>query len=163
MSIHVSVGTPTADSYVSAGFANSYFETVEINTGWTNLSVNSTGTLSATTRKENLLKQATREIDNYFRFNGNKYWTYPYGDPNYQALQFPRNYNFDDDGEVYIPDEVKYATCEQALWILERGGKKTTDEGVTIQRQMIGDEAMIYMRPHITKRVSYVGVPPWQA
>jgi hypothetical protein len=162
MSINYSVGTPTANSYVSVGLANTYFSERVISDGWTNISVNSTGTLTATAQKERLLKQATREIDSAYRFQQRKYNDYTYGDDNYQALEFPRSYNFDVDGYPYIPDEVQWATCEQALWILERGGKKTTNEGTTIERQLIGDEAMGYLKSHITSTVKSTGVWAWR-
>ena len=74
MAIHTSVGTSTADSYVSVASANTYFNAHENADAW--LDMGSTGTLSSTTRKENLLKQATRELDRSFRFHEQKYYQY---------------------------------------------------------------------------------------
>jgi hypothetical protein len=153
MSINTSIGTPTANSYVSVSFANTYFLMREFSDQWANISANSTGTLSATTRKENLLKQATREIDREFRFQENKYYWGYIGADDYQALEFPRTSNLDADSNLYIPDEVKDATCEQALWIFERGGKRTDANGVVIAKQMIGDEAIGYLGKWITRNV----------
>lgn len=162
MSLHLSIATSTADCYISVATADDYFEKRELSTSWDNISINSTGTLGTTERKERLLKQATREIDQAFNFVGSKYYTYPKGDTNYQSLQFPRNSDYDVDGNLYIPDEVQYATCEQALWIMERGGKKTTNEGTVIERQLIGDEVEIYLKDYITRQVQCSGKWWWR-
>ena len=95
MAIHTSLGTPTADSYVSVASANSYFDALEDNTSWD--SIDSTGTLSKTARRENLLKQATREVDRTYRFFDDKYNQGIKGQDTYQALEFPRSGNIDAD------------------------------------------------------------------
>lgn len=162
MSIHASVGTPTADSYLTVAEANSYFEYRSGVATWDNIASNSTGTLSATAVKERLLRQATREIDNNLRFYGQKYTDTFYNASDYQALQFPRNDMIDANGNVYIPDEVKDATCEQALWILERGGIKTTESGSIVEPEFIGSVSRAYLKKYITRLVTPFGKQPWQ-
>ena len=162
MSIHTSIATPTADSYVSTASADAYFLAKENSDAWDNIESASTGTLSATTRKENLLKQSTRELDRNLRFYERKYYDYPIGNSDYQALQFPRLSNIDDSSDLYIPDEVKYATYEQALWIMVRDGRKTTNEGETIDMPLIGKEAYGFLRMWIQRQIEPSGRYPWR-
>jgi hypothetical protein len=162
ITLHDSVGTPTADTYISVASADEYMDARELNEPWLNISLNSTGTLSATNRKGNLLKQAAREIDTILRFQGTKYGIDLPGDSHYQIMQFPRSMNVDANGYPYIPQEVKYAQAEQALWILERGGRKTDENGNVIARQMISDEATIYLKPWVTRAVDSKGKYPWE-
>lgn len=152
MSIKTSIGTSTANSYVSVTDADSYFSTRNISTSWSNILSNSTGTLQATTVKENYLIQATREIDYNFKFFESKYNQGIIGSSDYQVLEFPRSSNTDADGDLYIPQEVKDSTCEQALWILERGNVKTTNEGQVIERQIISSECKQWLSKWINRR-----------
>ena len=161
MSIQVSIATPTADSYISVASANTYFLSRENADKWYNMG--STGTVTTTGRKEGLLKQATRELDNFLRFSYNKYYTYPVGDANYQNLEFPRSVNTDADGDLYIPAEVKDDTCEQALWIMERGGLKTnTISGYEFASQRIGREAYNFIKRWVTRQIKGTGNFSWQ-
>ena len=143
MSVNITPGSPTANSYVSVASADSYMNARENSDSWLDISGGSTGTLSATTRKENLLRMATREIDNTYRYHESKYYNGIQGGGQdvYQSLEFPRSSNTDNDGNLIIPDEIKYATYEQALWVMERTGKRTTNEGVEVKKQVIGDYA----------------------
>lgn len=160
MSLYTSIGTPTANSYVAVGSANTYFNSNYYSSPWVDIASATNGT-AAYTLRENLLKQATREVDKSFRFYGSKYYQGLVGDTEYQNLEFPRSDNTDVDGNLYIPDEVKNATYEQALWILQRGGYKTTNEGVQIRPQLIGDMAYQYIRKYITRQAKAVGAYPW--
>lgn len=160
MSIHYSIGTSTADSYVSVPDANTYFASRLQTDPWTNLS-NATTSTAATSIKENVLKQATRELDSTFRFYGSKYNQGIEGATDYQALEFPRTNHTDVNGDLYIPDDVKYATYEQALWILERGGMKVTQDGTVIKPNFIGDVAYIYIKKYVTRQAKATGAYPW--
>lgn len=160
MSIHSSIGTPTADSYVTEASANSYFEAREQSDSWTNIDAQ-TGNLNATQRKENLLKQATREIDRAYRFYGNKYYQGTIADAEYQALEFPRSDNTDVNGSLYIPYDVKYATYEQALWILSRSTPVMTADGVPIKQPQIGTIAYGYIKRYVTRQAKADGAYPW--
>ena len=160
MSIQTSIGTPTATSYISVASATEYFNTRESSDEW--LDMGSTGTLSKTTRQENLLKQAVRENDRTFRFFNGKYNQGLRGATDYQALEFPRTTDTDTDGNLLIPYDVQYAQCEQALWILQRGATRYTQEGNQVNSPFIAEDAYNYLRPYINRQVEKVGVYKWQ-
>lgn len=162
MSINTEVGGATANSYISVASANEYLVSRYNNDAWINISVNASTSTYATTVKENLLKQATREIDHVYRFHNSKYNTGIQGDDDYQNLEFPRNNTVDTDGNEIIPDEVQFATAEQALWIQERAGLKTTTEGLPIQRQIIGFDANSYINKWVNRQVKRTGLYKWQ-
>jgi len=160
MSIKTSIGTPTANSYVSVASANTYFRELEAGLLWDEIS--SSGTVSQTARKENLLKQATREIDNTYRFHDSKYNPGTIGQSNYQALEFPRTSNIDADSNLYIPDEIKYSTYEQAGWILQRGQQRYTQDGTLITPPYFSNQAYNYMKGWINRGIKAVGSYSWQ-
>lgn len=162
MSINTDLGTPTANSYVSVASADAYFDERQNSDGWLNLSTNASTSTIATAAKESLLKQATREIDRSFRFHSGKYNQGIKGQDTYQNLEFPRWENQDADGELFIPDEVKFATYEQALWITQRPGIKTFDVGETIERQIINIDAKNYLKDWINRQVRKVGKHEWE-
>ena len=160
MAIHISVGTPTANSYISVAEADAYFDTVANNESWLDISLNaSTGTL-ANTIKENLLIQATRELDTKHRYSGSKYNQGIYGASNYQNLFFPRTTDYDSNGNLYILDDVKYATAEQANWIKMRGGLRTSEVDLQRNRTLIGNHALGYIKDLITRVVRKTGSYP---
>ncbi len=162
MAIHTSVGTPTADSYVSVASANEYFQTRTNSDNWTDISSEYSTPTLATAAKENLLKQATREIDNTVRFFDSKYNQGIIGQTSYQALEFPRSSNTNSDGNPYIIEEIQYATYEQALWLRERTGKRTNEDGATITPQTIGDDSYNYMKGWINRQAKPTGNYEWQ-
>lgn len=96
------VGT---NSYVDIPFADSYFgeRYNDYLVDWADIEY---------ADKEKLLITATTNIDAMFTLSGEK------ADPN-QQLEFPR-YDPDDSSPV-VPDKVKYATCELALYIYNFG------------------------------------------
>ena len=160
MAIHTSIGTPTADSYVSVASANTYFNSLEESDRWTDMG--STGTLGSTARKENLLKQATREIDNTYRFFDGKYNTGTIGQSTYQALEFPRTSNIDADSNLFIPDEVKWATYDQVYWILQRGQQRYKQDGVLVNPALFSSTAYNYLKGWINRGITAVGKYTWQ-
>ena len=155
MSIQSSIGTSTATSYVSVASANTYFNNLEESELWTQMG--STGTLTSTLRKENLLKQATREIDRTYRFQQGKYNTGGIGQSDYQALDFPRTGNIDADSNLYIPDEIKYATYHQAYWILQRGTQRYTSEGTLVNPPIMSKESYNFMAHWINRGITTKG------
>jgi len=160
MSIQTSIGTPTATSYVSVASANTYFNNLEESELWTQMG--STSTLGSTTRKENLLKQATREIDNTYRFQSSKYNQGIQGQSTYQALEFPRYSNIDGNNDLFIPDEVKYATYHQAYWILQRGSQRYSADGTLVTPPLVSKEAYNYLAPWVNRGIKSVGRWDWQ-
>jgi len=160
MAINISIGTPTANSYVSVASANTYFRENETGLRWD--SIASSGTLTSTARKENLLKQSTREIDNTYRYHEGKYNKGDRGQDTYQALEFPRDSNVDSTGAVYIPDEVKDACLEQVNWIMQRGQQRTNQNGTIIDPPFFGSVAYNYLRGWINRGIKAVGSYSWQ-
>jgi hypothetical protein len=161
MSINTEIGGATANSYVSVASADQYLEARFNGDAWQRISENY-GSTTATTVKENLLKQSTREIDRSYRFHNSKYNRGEKGDDDYQNLEFPRSNTVDTDGDPLIPDEIKFATYEQALWIMERQGVKTTDAGLPIQRELVNVDSYNYMKNWINRQVSLTGKYDWQ-
>ena len=149
--MNIDIGGATAVSYVSVASADAYFDGRENADKWWDMQ--GVSSLSATARKENLLQQATRELDNHVRFYGSKYNQGDVNESDYQALEFPRTDNEDSDGDLYIPKEVKYATYEQALWIMERGGIRANQiTGFEYSRSLIGRDAWDYIKKYVTIR-----------
>jgi hypothetical protein len=163
MAIKTSLGTPTANSYVSVASADEYLNSRENADAWTNLTSTALGgTTAQRQEKENKLIQATREIDFNMRFNSKKYNQGIRGQDDYQNLEFPRWGNQDANSDLFLPDEVKYGTYEQALWILERGGLKTVPEGQPIERMIIGTDTRRFFDPWINRQVTPTGKWSWQ-
>lgn len=161
MSIKTSIGTSTANSYLSVSEADAYFETVVNNDSWVDIALNASTATTGVTSKENLLIQATRELDSYINFEGAKYNQGIKGAPDYQALHFPRTQDTDYNSDLYIIDDVKYATAEQANWIKIRGGLRTseTGEALGVQRNKskIGNMALGHLQGLATRRVIKYG------
>lgn len=69
----------------------------------------------------------------------------PYDDAvkylDYQRLQFPRNLDVDTSGTLFIPNEVKIAQCEQAVYLLTFDDDPISKRlsGITLDRVTIGD------------------------
>ena len=162
MSIQTSIGTSTATSYVGVASANTYFRALESGILWDKITAGSTSTLSATARKENLLKQATREIDNTYRFHQSKYNKGTIGQTTYQALEFPRDGNVDANNSLFIPDEVKWAAYEQTGWILQRGQQRYTQDGTLVDPPLFSNTAYNYIRGWINRGIKAVGRYGWQ-
>lgn len=101
------VGSATANSYVTVAAADTYFDERLNVTDWT--------TLSGDDDKERALIMATRRLD-LEEYEGEK-------TDIAQALKWPRLYATDDDGEEYdsdtIPMIVQHSTFELALEFLK--------------------------------------------
>ena len=155
-----SIGTPTANSYVSLASANSYFQVRENSEGWNDISSSTSSTGAANDKKRRLLIQATKEIDKTYRFYGSKASDAVIGDSEYQNLEFPRTDNVDNNGNEIIIEDVKITTYEQALWILNRTSPVRTEDGEIVERAYIGKEAYLYLRPYIDRTVRKINMYP---
>ena len=156
-----SIGTPTANSYVSLASANSYYNEHYNAQSWTNIS-SATNATASNDQKKRILIQATREIDRTFRFFKGKYNTGTQGETDYQALEFPRSNDFLSSGTLFIESAVKYATYEQALWILQRTMPRQQVGETIVDRSIIGKESYNYLNPYVTRQVQPRGKYPWQ-
>jgi len=159
--IKPSIGTSTANCYVTEASANSYFEIHYNSQAWTNLLGNTNATASSNL-KQAVLIQATREIDRTFRFFGGKYNTGQRGQTNYQTLEFPRGADYDANGDLYIQDDIKFGTYEQALWILMRTKQRRSETDTVDSRSIIGKDAYNYIDGFVNRQVVPRGSYIWQ-
>jgi len=101
MPLDATVGTATANSYVTVAEANSYFADRAHSSAWV-----------TATNKDQLLMSASRMLDWMLNFNGSRIYST-------QVMQFPRIGVIKRDGvevpETIIPQEVKFAVFELAL------------------------------------------------
>ncbi len=135
------VGASNANTYVTLVEADQYFEDRLNTSDWTG---------SSDDDKNRSLLTATKDIDNV-KFIGNKLNTGKPGASNYQALDFPRRFPIDfiyqdsvleqllissaseqtfpptynSSGAGYIPQRIKDAQCEQAIYLLSVGTEET--------------------------------------
>jgi hypothetical protein len=98
-------GLSTANTYISNADADTYFGSHLYATDWTGASE---------ANQDIALAHATRELDDYIKFEGTKA-------TETQALQWPR-YDIHIDGyyveNTTIPQQLKDATAEYAKWLL---------------------------------------------
>jgi len=159
---NTTVGGASATSYVSVGSADDYMATRTDTSAWDDLLANSTSTLSATTKKQYLLIQSTREIDTTFRFFGSRDGDDLKGSDDYQNLEFPRAEDTDQDGTLIIEQEVQDCTCEQALWLLLRNSPQTAEGENVIKLPKFSEQAYDYIKSRVTRAVIKVGRYGWQ-
>lgn len=104
-------GSSTAESYISVADTDTYFSTMrgdssEYASDWT---------AATTAVKEACLRWATRLVDKYWVWDGEKSTTT-------QKLRWPRSYVLDDEGDEIegdeIPDDLKWSVAEQARALL---------------------------------------------
>jgi len=159
--IKSSIGTATANCYVSEASANSYFDERYNSQAWDDLG-GSTNATAVSNLKAQILIQATRELDRTYRFHDSKYNNGPRGASDYQHLEFPRANDYDASGNVYIEQEVKFATYEQALWILQRTQPRREEGEAIVNRTIIGKDSYNYIRPFVNRQVKPNGRYIWQ-
>lgn len=136
--------TVNENSYINLSDADDYFES-RLNSGsWED---------ATDTEKKKALITATKQID-YNNFIGVKY------DVD-QTLEFPRKYfhqiepfyRYDQeivDGEV--PQEVKDATCEEAIALLEKNNDIAQKQRAGIESESIGDTSRSYNSDVVKQR-----------
>ncbi len=162
LSIKTSIATPTANSYVSVASADDYFES-RTNAGqWNDIDTSTSNTTTTREQKEGLLIQSTREIDNIYRYFGEKFNQGIEGQSTFQNLEFPRESHTDDQGDPLIKEDITFATYEQALWVLERRSKRRTEEGATVELDLISRESFMYLKLFIDRSVRRVNQYPFQ-
>ena len=98
-----SVGTSTANSYVSVADADEYFSSHINSSLW-----------DSQTNKSDLLIYATQLLDQYMDWDGIRV-----NDESQQALEWPRI--VEDYPNNVIPKRVVQATCELALYVAQNG------------------------------------------
>jgi len=54
-------------------------------------------------------------------------WSTPYKAVSTQKLQFPRTLDIDSNGDYFIPEDVKIAQCEQAIYLAEEIDDETVE------------------------------------
>ena len=118
MALDTSVGTLTANSYVTVMEADEYHSTRLHNEQWT---------AAEESDKERALLWATRMLDNGVKFAGRRYGLYEE-----QSLQWPRYRAFDSNGYYIendiVPKQVKDAQCELA-WLLLQSDRTSPSTG----------------------------------
>jgi hypothetical protein len=119
MALTATVGGSTSNSYVTRAEANAYFQlgTHPKSLTWFDL---------ADEAKDEYLILATTQID-ALPINGAKYDTAMTSGVPDQSLKFPRAQDYDDSTE-YIPDPVKRATYEQAIWLALGSGDSKREQ-----------------------------------
>jgi len=155
MTLYAGIAGNTANSYVTLGEAETYFTTVRIKPAWEDMT---------NTSKEQSLVESAREIDSYLRIKGEKYYNYLVGDPTRQAMAFPRDFedggSCDYNGDLYIPQEVKTAQCEQAVYINTRGAQWVkTDDGSPFAQ--ISPVVKKILSNYIERFIDKKGAYPW--
>lgn len=107
--INSTPGSTEADSYVSVEYADAFVSAMIDGDGWP----------SVLSEKESALKEATRVIDEQFKWLGTL-------SNSSQSLGWPRTGFIDADGRAFasdaIPKRVKDATCNLAIFLLRNGG-----------------------------------------
>ena len=106
------------DSYVDVAYANTYLGRKVYTTEWDN---------STEATREKALQEATFKIEQ-FKFDGLRA-------TETQKLEFPRVSRLKDVGTltVEVPEQIKYAVCEEALAIIKYGNSARTEA----QRQSV--------------------------
>ena len=162
MAFNTTIGGATANSYVSVASADSYFNNYYQNDAWDEISSAASSTTTARTEKEGLLIQASRELDNTYRFFGSKYNTGSYGDDTYQALDFPRSGNVATGNVLFIPLNVKEAVYQQAIWVKLRRNKRVDNTDTITNLSLIANESYNFIKGYVNRQVQTVGSSPWQ-
>lgn len=126
MAINATVGSSTANSYMTIEAADAYFSARLGSDAWHGASAE---------EKSAALQQATSNLDD-FSYVG-------YRNSPTQALNFPRAYPYNDDPEkqsstIAIPTAIRKACCEEALYLLQNRG----NAGGMSERQLLQAEGV---------------------
>ena len=132
MALDATVGGTSSDSYVTVAFADTYFGKRLYVTDWT---------AATNDDKEKALQLATVTMENQ-RWKGTKATTT-------QALEWPRNGTYDQNGYSYendeIPTPIANGVCELALSLL--GSDRTADTGTEGFKSMKVGPLMLTIDP----------------
>lgn len=124
MALDTTLHGETADSYVTLAEADAYFADHYVlakSTAWSTFS---------DAQKEMLLKRSCQVIET-LPLEDTVYWRRD----STQALTFPRNADYHEDGSYYVRQEVMDAQCEQAIYLstLDEGALADQIQGVKYQ------------------------------
>jgi len=155
--LDTSLATETANSYADVAFADDYWENHYLPTkaaAWAALSDEAKAAILTAACRVLETARFTIKVTlaeyamHYDRFSGTvqdvALTTEPVKYYFYQRLQFPRNLDFyksgAHQGDLYIPDEVKWAQCEQALYLLSLDETAMANrlQGITMDKVGIG-------------------------
>lgn len=134
MVLDVTISGKTTNSYVDMAFADSYFLNhydLDKAVAWAGLTTlkKTTALIQATRILEtvkctDIVLSSLEYVPTYNKLTG--YVQFMFEDKSKtvkryynQKLQFPRNVDIDDTGTAFIPEEVKMAQCEQAIYLLD--------------------------------------------
>jgi hypothetical protein len=113
-SLIATVAATDANSYVTLAFADLWFRDGLDADDWISFDdgLRTRALIAATCRDP-------ESIDVQLKALGAWYNKFDWVDPE-QALMFPRSIDYDDNGDLEIPDKVEEATCHLALWLLRK-------------------------------------------
>jgi hypothetical protein len=157
--LDATVGGASANSYITVADADAYVETFLLSE--TNREVWAD---QETDDKSRLLIQATRQLDWYFKWVGER-------TDDEQALGWPRYYAYREDLQLpdnEIPYEIKHGTVEMALWLLEQQDEIPVDGNYLLNdvavgpirvnfNEKSGGQAKIYMPDKVAAIVQRYG------
>lgn len=145
LSVDVTVGGASSNSYCSVAEGDSYHEGHLYATDWSN---------AATTVKEASLVMATRILDDYVRWRGVK-------NKNSQALEWPRYSVWDENGYLLdntaLPQFLKDATAEMARHLI--GSNRTAETG--LEGFKVLEVKPIHIEPDKSDRAEVIPAIVW--
>ena len=121
--IDATVAGSTSDSYVTLAFTDAYFADTLEGREWLGFGRED---------RARALISATRKIDTEFRYYG-----LPYDTTTPQALKFPRDGDYDSEGNPATPDGIEYAACELALHLLRQQKSPDLFDRERLQEQRV--------------------------
>jgi hypothetical protein len=148
-----------ATSYLSLAGATTYFANhykPSYATQWAALNSNQQGTLlNAACRQIEQFRFVDRQAVPTYRYfvdpaKGRVLILTPRRDPikynYYQSLQFPRSVDIHQDGTVFIPMEMQWAQCEQAIYLINFDETLLSNarQGLSINSIKVGGGVSIY-------------------
>ena len=131
--------------------ANSYISLADANTYWIDHGSPSEWDAATTTEKSAALMYATRWLDDNFDWYS---YIYTYT----QSLGWPRNTYFDNENRqidgATVPQRIKDATCELALYHLKDNINSVDNDGVLSEK--VGDSSITYTKSGAQKSFSFL-------
>lgn len=160
VTLDATVGGASANSYITVADADAYVNVYVLDEAnreaWLDVGADD---------KARLLIQATRQLDWYFNWSGDRSF------PDQQALDWPRYYVYRDGHQLptdEIPDEIRHATVEMALWLREQQDSIPVDGQYLLNEVAVGSirvnfneksggQAKIYMPDKVAAIVNGFG------
>lgn len=142
----------TLDATIGGNASNVYSTLAETDAYFANHLKFATWNDFTQVQKQRAKIMATLMIDRE-KFKQDKASIAPIGSDDFQRLEFPRIYCYDNDGELYIPEEIKMAEAEQALYLLEDMAESKDGEE---EPPHLCQAAFDFLAPHLN-RVAMIG------